>query len=112
MVRGGRSRDLGARRARRTRTPVIRPGPHELPAHIEPGGLVLHVYDTDGLLLLERHLAVADADRLTTIAATDAIEAVDASRTALVLVVYDGDSGARWTQHEWRAWQYERIPPE
>lgn len=75
---------------------MIRPGPDRLAPRVAPGGLVLHVYDADGRLLLARALgpdsnaadaAAEDADR--------AVAILNDHSPLMIVVVYDGDTGER-----------------
>lgn len=61
-----------------------------------PGGLVLHLYDGDDQLLV-----VQQIDPLNNWVPTD--EMMAAGRTGkapMCLVVYDGDTGARWANED------------
>ena len=75
----------------------MRPGPESIAADTCPDGLVLHAYSLRGELLRESCVLPSDADRK---ASDDALSIAADPRAApgVILVVYDGDSGDRWTQ--------------
>jgi len=76
-----------------TRT-VMRPGPERLAPGLAPGGVVVHVYDRQGVLLLVRSLR--DHAEAQIKAAADALAVFARARTGDVcLVVFDGDTGPR-----------------
>jgi hypothetical protein len=82
---------------------VRHPGPPRLPPDHAPGGLVFRCYATDGTLLLERKLInMADVAR----APEDGLQVsalleMFPDPEGVVVVVYDGDSGRRWSQSDW-----------
>jgi hypothetical protein len=80
----------------------LRPGPENIEPGQAPGGVVLRVYDFSGELLRERMLLVpADTLRLTH-QAWDQIQALPrrSRRRGALVVVYDGDTGQRWTTED------------
>jgi len=79
---------------------MIRPGPPSIDPGRSPGGVVFHAYDDSGRLLATDHVAPGDdvqahAER-TADAAFD-----DYGAELVVLVAYDGDTGARFTVNDW-----------
>lgn len=76
---------------------IVRPGPYMILPGLAPGGIVLRVYGKEsGLLLSESRLTPGtdlDAD------AEGAVNRVQriAPGAEIVLVVYDGDTGKRWS---------------
>lgn len=74
----------------------MRPGPDSIAPGGCPGGMVLHVYGTDGRLLLESALTHT----------SDAAARQDANLVAdladdVCLVAFDGDTGRRWSSFDW-----------
>lgn len=69
---------------------AFRPGPDRLDPGLQPSGIIIHIYNRAGQLLLVRNLADA------TTAKADADVAVRlAGGNDMCIVAYDGDSGAR-----------------
>lgn len=83
-----------------------RPGPESIPPGTAPGGVVVHVYTLDDVLVLTSYLApsadvmdVARRDR-------DKVDLLTGAGVPVVLVAYDGDSGTRYTAEQWTADQW------
>lgn len=74
---------------------VRRPGPERLPAHVVPGGVVLHVYDARGTRLLARTLTADDDPAAAGVLDAEAVTALAVAFGPVVLVVFDGDTGER-----------------
>lgn len=72
----------------------FRPGPESIEPGRAPGGLVVHVYDLTGALLLERPLRnTAEAEAT---AAEDGQAVADAAAGCdVIMVIFDGDTGER-----------------
>jgi hypothetical protein len=69
---------------------VIRPGPDAIAPGLAPGGLVFHAYDLAGGYL--------NSHAVTTAPSGDAdVMSVDPDAGPVVLVVYDGDTGIRFS---------------
>jgi hypothetical protein len=69
---------------------VIRPGPDTIETGLAPGGLVFHAYDLAGRLL--------NSDAV--IGPVSQVMSVGPAAGPVVLVVYDGDTGRRFTPDE------------
>jgi hypothetical protein len=79
----------------------IRPGPEQIDPGCAPGGLVICAYDLNGECLTE-DLLTPDVDPSVMGRATvQYVNSLPGSES-VVLVVYDGDTGARWTPDDWR----------
>lgn len=93
---------------------MIRPGPDTIDAGQAPGGLVLRFYDVEhGDLIVEQQIAVpADSLRLAHQAQRQ-IDRLHRRRRAgpVVVVVYDGDTGHRWTADDYEACGYRPGDP-
>lgn len=72
---------------------MIRPGPPAIDPGGAPGGIVFHVYDLAGVLLLTRRVGSQMGAELERLADLDADTA--AGHGDVVLVCYDGDTGER-----------------
>jgi hypothetical protein len=72
----------------------MRPGPERLEPGLAPDGIVIHVYDRAGVLLLVRRLH--DRAEAQAFAESDADHVVaQVGAGDICMVVYDGDTGAR-----------------
>lgn len=82
---------------------MIRPGPETIDAGQAPDGVVLRFYDVaDGNLIVEQRIYVpSDLFSL----ADQARDQLDrrARPGPIVLAVYDGDTGQRWSADDYRA---------
>jgi hypothetical protein len=82
---------------------VIRPGPDTIDAGLSPGGLVLRVYDLAETVIVEQLLTpTVDLDALADLAADEVIRRAG----PVVVAVYDGDTGQRWSADDYRACGY------
>jgi hypothetical protein len=69
---------------------VIRPGPDAIAPGLAPGGVVFHTYDLAGRYL--------DSQAVTTAPTGEGdVMSVDPDAGPVVLVVYDGDTGIRFS---------------
>lgn len=73
-----------------------RPGPPEIEPGGAPGGLVFRIYDLSDRLVATDRIVPPDWQPTE--------ETVEAARAAgdVCLVVYDGDTGVRWTDDDFR----------
>jgi hypothetical protein len=78
----------------------VRPGPESIEPGRAPGGIVIHVYNLAGLLLLERRLvSVIAAEHFAGVDVDAVLERLRAAgEGACVLVAFDGDDGHRMMQ--------------
>jgi hypothetical protein len=74
---------------------ITRPGPARLPPALAPGGVIFRVYNRSGTMLVDRAL---HRGMDLNVAKADAIKNLKAE---VCLVVYDGDTGERWTPEQW-----------
>jgi hypothetical protein len=83
---------------------MIRPGPDLIEPGRSPGGLVLRVYDFAENVIVEQLLTpTADLGALADLAADE----VKRAPGPVAVVVYDGDTGRRWTPDVYRECGYE-----
>ena len=89
-------------------TDLIRPGPAAIPPHSVPGGIMLHVYSVpDGECILIRGMDdFASEDEVE----SDAVFAGTVTDGGVCIVVFDGDTGERWTHADFLAALLERGP--
>ena len=73
----------------------LRPGPPMLAPGLAPGGLIVHVYDRAGVLLMARTLTSLAEARATAEDDADAVLAIAGPGADICMVIYDGDTGAR-----------------
>ena len=78
---------------------VFRPGPERIESLRCPGGVIVHVYGSDGRKILERPLAPGMARLAGRLAIDDALEAIRKLNPSepMCIVIFDGDSGDRIT---------------
>ena len=93
-----------------------RPGPDRIAPGTNPGGLVCHTYAlADGGLILVSKMGPG-LDMAERQAVADAMHVVEDPRAmahGVVLVVYDGDTGKRWTTADtWPAIVARSYGPE
>ena len=74
---------------------VFRPGPPTLAPGLAPGGLVVHVYDRRGVLLMARPLASMAEAQAFAEGDADAVVSMVGEDADICMVIYDGDTGAR-----------------
>ena len=77
---------------------VFRPGPSSIPPVQAPGGLVVHIYDRQGVRLCERKLRPGDP--IEELVQADVAETIRQTTGPVAIVCYDGDNGARWPVEE------------
>lgn len=75
--------------------PPMRPGPPSLPPGLWPGGLIVHVYDRRGVLLMSRTLSSRAEAQATAETDADAVVAMVGKGADICMVIYDGDTGRR-----------------
>ncbi len=83
---------------------MIRPGPPSIPNGTAPGGVVIHVYDTAGVLLTASFLTPGDDVDADAERAGRQVDALRRADIPVVLVAYDGDTGERISPVNWLAW--------
>lgn len=79
---------------------MMRPGPITIPAGEAPGGVVFHVYDGAGTLLAVDQVGPGDDVQAHAERAAD-VTNLEHDVDVVVLVAYDGDTGARFTLDDW-----------
>ena len=72
-----------------------RPGPPRLAPGLCPGGMVIHVYDHAGVLLMSRMLNSHAEAQVTAESDADAVVEMVGKGADICMVIYDGDTGAR-----------------
>lgn len=79
---------------------MIRPGPTTIGPGAAPGGVVFHVYDAAGTLLAVDQVGPGDDVQAHAERAADDTN-LEHNVDVVVIVAYDGDTGARFTLDDW-----------
>jgi hypothetical protein len=90
---------------------LIRPGPDRIDAHCAPHGLVICTYDLNGECLTEDELVPGSDIEASAREAAEFLTAILTNEEAVVIVVYDGDTGERWSEDDWRRFGLEPGGP-